>query len=245
MAIKSVNLPPTEFGAKLKSNSDEDFRVVYRPSERNPDFYIYHDLWYPEEDYPDGYVAVPFGSVYGGKTMYPQGTVFANVEGSSRDTKPKDPDGNTCTSWRQLMKAYNLANYTTCCAELNRIYDSATGAPLLNFSCTNEGEEKYDPDFNKCIWIKGAHVLMDETASRKPPEGSTVYLLPLCGEHNIHKINPNSRYGTGYYMRLGRAQEVIILTGFIPSDTIQKAILKGEPEVKNLQTTEKPQLSIG
>lgn len=64
MAIKLVNLPPTEFGAKLDFNSNEDLRVVYHPSEQVPDSYEFHDLWYPEQDYPDGYVAVPFESVF-------------------------------------------------------------------------------------------------------------------------------------------------------------------------------------
>ena len=46
-------------------------------------------------------------------------------------------------------------------------------------------------------------------------------------------------------MKLRRAQEVITLTGFIPSNTIHNALLKEELEMQNLQTTEKPQLSVG
>jgi len=242
MAIKLVTLPPTEFGAKLAINSDEDFRVVYRPSERNPDFYIYHELWYPDEDYPDGYIAVPLNSVFGGTQTFAKDTVFANVEGSSRDPKPinpNDPQKKRYDSWRKLMKD-KISNYTTCCAEKDTVYNSSTQQRDTRFICTNEGKE----DYSEGIYMQGAHVLMNETASRKPPEGSTVYMLPLCLNHNIFdKIT--GHYGTGYYMKLRRAQEVIILNGFIPTLTIQNAISQEEQNMKNVQLTEKPQLSVG
>ncbi len=244
MAIKLVSLPPTEFGAKLAINSDEDFRVVYRPSERNPDFYIYHGLWYPEEDYPDGYVAVPIESVYGGKQTFDEGTPFANVEGSTPDPKPIDPkSGKPYSSWRQLMKA-KISNYTTCCAEKDTIYKSSTHKRDTSFTCTNGGIEKPDPDVKKGIWMHGAHVLMNETASKKPPEGSTVYMLPLCENHNIFN-EVTGHYGTGYYMKLRRTQEAIILNGFITNLTIQNAISQEEQNMKNVQLPEKPQLSVG
>lgn len=238
MAIKLVTLPSTEFGAELERDGSEEFRVVYRPSERNPDFYIYHDLWYPEEDYPDGYIAVPFGSVYGGKQTFAAGTVFANVEGSTDDPIP-----TPYPSWRQLMIA-KISNCNTCCAETNTIYSSATGQRDTRFQCTNGGKEKPDRDWKKGIWMQGAHVLMNETSSRKPPEGATVYMLPLCKNHNIYSAI-SGKYGTGYFMKLRRAQEVITLTGFIPSNTIQNAILKKELEMQSLQMTEKPNLSVG
>lgn len=239
MAIKLVTLPSTEFGAELERDGSEEFRVVYRPSERNPDFYIYHGLWYPEEDYPDGYIAVPFGSVYGGIQMFAAGTAFANVEGSTDDPKP----GHYST-WRQLMKD-KISNYTTCCAETDTIYRSATRQRDMRFQCTYGGNEKPNyVDYKKGIWMQGAHVLMNETSSRKPSEGAIVYMLPLCQAHNIYdKIT--GTFGTGYFMKLRRAQEVITLTGFISSSTIQNAILKEELEMQSLQTTEKPQLSVG
>lgn len=245
MAIKLVTLLPTEFSAKLELGDEDDLRVVYRPSERNPDFYIYHDLWYPEEDYPDGYIAVPLGSVYVKNQTFNEGDEFVNVKGSTYDPKPNDPkSGSPYTSWRQLMKA-KIPNYNTCCAETDIIYNSETGKRDFNFHCTNGGNEAPDPDYEKGIWMQGAHVLMGETSSKMPTEGATVYMLPLCKNHNIYSSITGS-YGTGYYMKLRRRQEVIVLAGFIPSDTVHNAIIKEELEMNDvLQTTEKPQLSVG
>lgn len=244
MAIKLVTLLPTEFSAKLELKNEDDFRVVYRPSERNPDFYIYHDLWYPEEDYPDGYIAVPLSSVYVKNQTFNEGDEFVNVKGSTRDPKPNNPkSGSPYTSWRQLMKD-KILDYNTCCAETDKIYNSVTGKQDFNFHCTNNGNEAPNPDFEKGIWMQGAHVLMGETSSRTPTEGATVYMLPLCKNHNIYDAITGS-YGTGYYMKLRRRQEVIVLTGFIPSDTIHNAIMKEELEMNDVQVIEKPQLSVG
>lgn len=245
MAIKLVNLPKTEFGAELACDENEELRVVYRPSELDPDIYIYHDLWYPEEDYPDGFIAVPFGSVYGGKQMFFAGTKFANVEGSTGDPKPIDPvTKSSYGSWRQLMQK-KIIPYNSCCAETDKIYYSATGNQVPGFCCTNGGYEAPNyTDYKKGIWMQGAHVLINETSSRKPPNGSTVFMLPLCKNHNIFS-DITGKYGTGYFMKLRRDQEVMVLTGFIPSKKIQDAILKEELEMQGLQTTEKPQLSVG
>lgn len=46
-------------------------------------------------------------------------------------------------------------------------------------------------------------------------------------------------------MKLGRNQKVIVLDGFIPSRTVQDAILREELYMENLQTAEKPKLSVG
>lgn len=234
MAIKLVTLPSTEFGMKLECNGSEELRVVYRPSERNPDFYIYHSLWNPEEDYLDGYIAVPFGSVFRGTQAFAAGTFFANVEGSSKDHAPAP-----YRSWRQLM-INTIPNWNTCCAETDTIYSSATGQRDMCFQCTCGGNE----DLENRKLMQGAHVLMNEMASRRLPEGSDVYVLPLCIKHNVYG-GITGKTGTGYFMKLRRAQEVTVLTGFIPSNTIHNAILEEELEMQSLQTTEKPQLSVG
>lgn len=237
MAIKLVTLPPTAFGAELDCGINADLRAVFRPSERNPDFYTYHDLWFPEEEYPDGYIAVPVTSILSGKRTFNAGTVFANAEGSTFDPKPYYD--RPYSSWRQLMIALGI-EYSTCCAERNRIYYSTTQETVTDFLCTNNGQE--NPAAR--IWIQGAHVLMGEISSRKPPEGSMVYLLPLCISHNTYR-RINGKTGAGYYMKLGRNQKVIVLDGFIPSRTVQDAILREELYMENLQTAEKPKLSVG
>lgn len=228
MAIKLVNLPPTEFGAKLDFNSNEDLRVVYRPSEQVPDSYEFHDLWYPEQNYPDGYVAVPFESVFDNIKEFPKDTEFVNVVNSTKDPKPINPaTEEPYDSWRNLMK-HKITNFTTCCAVRNEIYNPTNGNKIGGFSCTNNGKEYYDQDFKKSIWMQGAHVLMNTRVLVTPSVTDYVYILPLCVEHNIHKINASLHPGTGYFMRLERKQKVIRLTGFIPRNTIQDAIMKEE-----------------
>ena len=247
MAIKLVTLPPTELGATLNTNDIGDIRVVYRPSEENPELYVYHDLWDQELDYPDGYVAVPFKSIYGGYDTYKAGTVFANVIGSKNDPKPinpRDPTRKPYTSWRQLMRNC-IHNYDTCCAERNKIYLSNGDKAVDGFECTNQGLEKPDADYKQGIWMHGAHVMMGETETKPVPEGDTVYMLPLCENHNTYVLDFTKQFGEGYYMKLGRDQEVITLNKYLKLGMIQNAILKEELEMKNLRTTEKPQLSVG
>ena len=223
MAIKLVNLPPPEFGAKLDFNSNEDLRVVYRPSEQVPDSYEFHDLWYPEQDYPDGYVAVPFSSTFFGIDSISAGTVIVNVEGSTRDPKPKDKNGHKYRTWRHMMQDYNLQPCDTCCAETDVIYDSITGQTDESFECTNNGNENE----SKNIFMQGAHVLKDKTTYIRPKDDEKLYIVPLCKNHNIYSKN-GYKSGSGYYMKLRRDQDAIVLINFMKKEVIQDAILKEE-----------------
>lgn len=222
MAIKLANLPPTEFGAKLNFNSNEDLRVVYRPSEQVPDSYEFHDLWYPEQDYPDGYVAVPFGSAYRQTVDFKSGTKFANVERSSKDPIPYVQEAGKCDSWRQLMEKL-IPEWNTCCAQRDIIYKSKSTQLIPGFKCTNHGVENEDEE----IWIHGSHVLMNQTASFVPYFNEPLYIVPLCANHNTYD-GVTGVFGTGYYMKLGRDQTAIELIHFIPSYVINDAILKEE-----------------
>lgn len=246
MAIKFLSLPNTEEenALNLTRDSNEEIWVVYKPSERNCDFYEYHRLWDSETEYPDDYVAVPIGSVYGGQEFFSSGTKFANVEGSTNDPKP-----DNLSSWRKVMKMYNLSNYTTCCAELNTIYRSSDKSTVEGFRCTNGGVEYYDRiNIENSIWIHGAHVLMNTESSSTVVRGGSVYLLPLCKEHNTYD-RITGTYGTGYFMKLKHRQEVMKLNNFIPNENICEAIRQQEsaaaPAVNDEPSTEKPQLAIG
>ncbi len=246
MSIKFLTLPnkEEERAQKLTQDNSETLWVVYKPSERNSDFYEYHCLWDSETEYPDDCVAVSIGSVYGGKQFFPAGTCFANVEGSTKDPKP-----DNLRSWRKVMQDYKLSNYTTCCAELNTIYLSSDKNVVEGFRCTNRGEEYIDrSDISNSIWIHGAHVLMGAQSSSTVVKGSSVYLLPLCAAHNTYD-NITGKFGTGYFMKLKRRQEVMKLNNFIPSENICEAIrLKESMAVAAIDdepSAEKPQLAIG
>lgn len=246
MAIKFLSLPNAEEenALNLTRDSNEEIWVVYKPSERNRDFYEYHRLWDPETEYPDDYVAVPIGSVYGGKQFFSAGTKFANVEGSTDDPKP-----DNLRSWRKVMQRYNLSDYTTCCAELNTIYRSSDKSTDGRFRCTNGGVEYIDrSNIENSIWIHGAHVLMNAESSSTVVGGGSVYLLPLCKAHNTYD-GITGRYGTGYFMKLKRRQEVMILNNFIPGENICEAIRQQESAAVSAVTDEpaeeKLQLAIG
>lgn len=50
--------------------------------------------------------------------------------------------------------------------------------------------------------MHGAHVLMESDHSKVPESTDTMYLLPLCKEHDTYC--DLGAYGTGYYMKLNR-----------------------------------------
>ena len=208
------HLPPTEAAAALKLTEEEcaDCRVVYQVSEESSQAYYFHSLWDSRRQYSEAYVIIPFRSVYKGLSKeYPKGTKFANVEGSNDD---HSRDGKT---WRQVMKAALDGKYiwNTCCAELNTIYRSDNNNIVRGFACTNGGKElpKY-PDYENGIWMQGAHVLMESTASGTVKKGDDVCLLPLCKNHNIYD-GITEHYGTGYYMKLNRPMKAVVLSGYL------------------------------
>ncbi len=83
MTIKFLNhMPLTKEGADLDltDGQKEVLKIVYGPSENNPDDYVFHEFWNPEKEYADECVAIPLESVYGGLTddEFLSGTTFAN-----------------------------------------------------------------------------------------------------------------------------------------------------------------------
>lgn len=211
MGLKFIfGIPHTKHGAQLDLTEEEKFmcRVVYKPSEKNPEIYKPYALWDPETEYPEDCIAIPIQSVSGGlDDEYSAGTAFANVEGSSKDHLPPKSG-----SWiKMLQDAYKAAarngegdyDASTCCAENNVIYDYNNN-PIGNFTCGNG--------------MVGGHVLMGAEQSGPGDDNGTVHLLPICHNHNLSRLGTPRGAGTGYYMRLSRAMKPLILHNYLHSE---------------------------
>lgn len=215
-----MDLAHTEHGAKLEltREQEENCRVVYRRSEKEPDTYVFDSLWNPDADYSDEHIIVPLRSTYKGLSEeYDEGTCFANIIDSSRD--PKYPGSRYPVSWIEVLRrAYRKDGESycaeSCCAKLNTIYSSKYPYKEVGgFACTNHGL----PDPKNEIYIVGAHVMMEAKQAQRINKGDNVYLLPLCDEHNRSDICGN--WGVGYFMELGRPMKAAILEGYMNDPT--------------------------
>lgn len=204
-----TNLAHTEHGAilELTEEQEDKCRVVYRRSEEKPDIYIFDSLWDPDVDYSDEHIIVPLRSTYDGLSdEYKAETCFTNVQGSNSDKKyPKIPPMQYDFSWIEIIRrayAANGENYSTtsCCAEQGRIYRFGRKTPE-KISCSDR--------------MHGAHVLMEVNNTNIAGPHTTVYLLPLCSEHNTHSLSGTATWGTGYYMKLGCAMKAVKLRGYM------------------------------
>lgn len=209
MAIKFLDdFPYTEAGANLKMNESENdiLRVVYKPSETSPDSYEFYDLWDHKKDYPDDYVALPVASVLGGVTDdYGVGTEFVNIIGSSDDPRPRVQGAN---SWISIMRLNGVRNCDSCCAE-HALYDPRTGQNIdVNFQC----DEK----------MVGGHIFFGFN-SQPVDRGESVYLLPICNAHNTKHLRGYDT-GAGYYMKLRRRQNALILNNYLNRIIIEQML---------------------
>lgn len=225
-AVYLANAPVTEQarGLGLTAEIQEQCRVVY---EKDPagEGYVFHSLWRPEREYNEKHMIMPVGSTYAGLTdELARGTCFANAEWSSNDPKYPHPDNPKWTvSWIGVIRSAYFAhaaecrraglpveeyNADLCCAERDKIYPSDGSREFL-FECTNNGEP------GEGIYLQGAHVLMNATASAPVPKGGYVCLLPLCTAHNTYVLKEGSYSGQGYYMKLERPMRAVLLSGYM------------------------------
>lgn len=69
--------------------------------------------------------------------------------------------------------------------------------------------------------------LREAVQSLKREFDEKLYIVPLCKNHNIYSKN-GYKFGSGYYMKLRRDQDAIVLINFMKKEVIQDAILKEE-----------------
>lgn len=86
--LKHISIPYTKNGLELNLTAEQEknCRVLYKHVKDN--LYEFAGFYDPEKkdaDYPDGMLALPVGSVYGGNCILYAGTSVWNVVGSSGD----------------------------------------------------------------------------------------------------------------------------------------------------------------
>ena len=171
----------------------DNCRLVYRLN-HDKNVWEFYAFWDSEVHYDDDDIIVPVQSGLSGTVEVDKNTPFVNVIGSTRDPRPK-----IYKSWIDVIRqAYNLTggkyNPEICCTD-GKYYDPCTHGEIQGGTCHNNS-------------IVGGHVLIDTMTPRSVEEGSYVYLLPICNNHNTSKYNPQSRNwdrnvntGTVYYMK--------------------------------------------
>lgn len=212
-----ANAPLTEEakGLGLTAELQDSCRVVYEKDPKG-EGYVFHSLWHPQGEYGEDHIIMPVGSTYNGLTgVIPAGTEFANISGSSHDPKyphPRNPSWSI--SWIELIRrAYRAKDedyIDECCAERNKIYftDPREGEKETAIECTNGGVGGN----TKETYMQGAHVILG-TENKSPGRDANVLLVPLCIAHNT--CEAMGGYGTGYYMKLGRALRAVKLKGYL------------------------------
>lgn len=220
-----ANAPLTEEAKDLGLTAElqDSCRVVYEKDQKG-EGYVFHSLWHPQGEYGEDHIIMPVGSTYNGLTgLIPAGTEFANISGSKNDPKYKDPSSKYGElSWikliRQAYSANDLTYINDCCAERNKIYftDPREGEKEKAIVCTNGGVGGNTVG----TYMQGAHVTLG-TKNENPGEGEDVLLVPLCIAHNTSKAM--NGYGTGYYMKLGRALWAVKLKGYMKSPDTERS----------------------
>lgn len=170
MALEHINPEPALMGTRLELTNEQrqKYKVIYESGENglhkfagiyNPDI--------PDEKYPDGMIALPIESVFGGTKVLCGGTIIYNVEGSTWDPWYGEdyPDHDP---WVDIwQKNVQRPGYT----------------PVKKCYVENDKEEKPCKGI-----IIGGHVVEDITKIH-PNEGDNgvVYIVPICNSHNHRK----------------------------------------------------------
>lgn len=198
--ITHISAPATQAGRQLEMTDEQErlCKVLYRKMEDGR--YIFDGLWEPEDNGDDGVerIAVPLRSVIGDPEDYDMTATFANIIGSARDPKPGKK------SWREVM--HNNGIDCSACATDGGFYNPDDGSCFETITC--KSEEKY---------LVGGHVTFGRYNQRtKDIKGTTVYLLPICKEHNSiceysHPAPGEREPGTGFYMKPKAPGKVLTL----------------------------------
>lgn len=162
MALKHISLPYTEQGAKLAltAEQEETCKVLYRNTEG--DLYEFAGLYdpdIPDEDYPDGLIALSLKSALKEITLVKKGTKVWNVEGSTKDPWHGNPYANWIQIWEDELVREGCQH---------------------NRKCYVNGSAGINCNTPFC----GGHMVM--TNNTKPDYGTdgAVHIIPICNAHN-------------------------------------------------------------
>ena len=245
MAIFLNNAPFSEEGAKLEltAEMEENCKVVYKLDDEGGAAFA--GFWNPEAEYTEEYAILPVRSTFGGTERLDAGKEFANVFGSSEDTVKGIPEG--AGSWIKLYENHicptKKLNRENCCTD-TFIYNKKTGVKYEN-NVILDGDDTGKPFVCGCNskhniplyhnGIVGGHITIGrENRSNEAIKlkNIDVYILPICRNHNVCRINPSGSPGIGYYMKLKEDTLAVTLTGYLLPPQLQ-TMLKGMNEAGN------------
>ena len=248
MAYFLRNLEPTEAGKRLQLDEEtiKNTMLVYRLKD---DKWLYHGPYSEKRELEEDDIVIPVTSCYGGTIAVKQGSVFANVIGSSRDHLENSI--LTEPSWIKLIYAgifcyekicnqksdedagdIAASQCNTCCMEACLYRDDGAnkacriaGIDYSNYPYISYPIQCNDNTPNQMGQIVGGHVTEGRVNQKITIPNQSVALMPICQNHNIKRWTIKGEYGvTGgrFYMKTRRATYAIILHNYIPSMRIKE-----------------------
>ncbi len=167
MALKHISMPDSPQGVNLAltAEQEENCKVLYKNIKDNLyEFAGFYNPEIPDEEYPDGLIAIPVRSVLKDVCRLKKGTKVWNVIGSTGDPW-NGKHANWIMIWESELRKKGIFPVIKCYV-----------AGSANIRCNNI--------------IYGGHIVLTNNTS--PPVGSnnTVYIVPICNAHN-NRTNTN------------------------------------------------------
>lgn len=163
MALEHISKQPTSKGKELSLTAEQEknCKVLYRKNEDNLyEFAGFYDPDIPDEDYPDGFIALCVNSVFGGIERLEKGTAVYNVIGSTHDPWNNIKNPSWIAIWEQQLKEKGHPNDKKCYV-----------AGSAGIFCNNS--------------IYGGHVVKQVQDTRPSPGvNGIVHIVPICNAHN-------------------------------------------------------------
>lgn len=179
---RHVFIKATEEGEKLNLTYEQEHncKLIYKKSDKEIEYQFY-EFWdiSADREYSDDYIIVPFRSAYDGLFNYTSRDIFANIIGSTSDPCPS-------SSWVSLLISVGI-NCNQCVTD-GDFYDSR-----------DHSGRTYFTDYSCGGGIVGGHV-MNRFDATSVQAGFSVYLLPICHNHNSCCTDSTGRNGSGFYM---------------------------------------------
>lgn len=162
MALKHISLPYTLQGVKipLTVKQEETCKALYKNVENDLyEFAGFYDPEIPDEDYPDGLIALSVKSVLRDVRYLAQNTGVWNVDGSSGDPWYKNMHPNWIQIWEDELIARGYQHARKC-----YVRNSA------GITCNTP--------------LCGGHMVLTNNTSPAYGSDNTVYIIPICNAHN-------------------------------------------------------------
>lgn len=169
--LRRIEMPlsASESNLQLSEEVERNTLVLYRENENTYTFVGLHNPAIPDEEYLDGIVAFPLKSVFCKTVDLANNTSLWNVKGSSGDFL-KNPDKQG--TWQKL---YNWVE----------AWERLTGGTR---GCYVSGGNVICADS-----FVGGHMQDFDPAGKELPTGATVYIIPICQNHNHTSVTGELR----------------------------------------------------